>query len=139
MGKRGQSVIYPGEFCQGNARINAHGRHWLYFYLLWAICWQLETVLFGLDCPKLVNVQPLPAAGIYSGIFHGKHSNVNTRGPWFCTLWRLTFYTIYFIQWLCKLMEASSMGHYDNTYKNFTHNDLTYNINKCGITLNGIY
>ncbi len=45
----------------------------------------------------------------------------------------------YFIQLLSKLMEASSMGHYDNTYKDFTYNDHTYNINRCGITLNGIY
>ena len=31
------------------------------------------------------------------------------------------------------------LQHYDNAYKDFTHNDLTYNINKCGITYNRIY
>jgi len=29
--------------------------------------------------------------------------------------------------------------HYDNTYKDFTFNNLTYNIQKCDITYNGIY
>ncbi len=31
------------------------------------------------------------------------------------------------------------LQHYENTYKDFTHNDLTSNINKCGITYNRIY
>ncbi len=32
-----------------------------------------------------------------------------------------------------------TLWHYDNTYIGFANNDLTYNINKCGISYNRVY
>jgi hypothetical protein len=31
------------------------------------------------------------------------------------------------------------LRHNDNKYEDLTHNDFTYNINKCDITVNGLY
>ncbi len=39
---------------------------------------------------------------------------------------------------LMFVAKASEQRHYDNTYKHFAYNDLTYNFNKYDITYNGI-